>query len=93
MVISLFPFYAGASKILNQKKNFFNHCTSHSLGLEMWGCVGGADEKREVWGLVLAQASVPKYHNLGDLQTTEMDLSQLCSLQVKVQDASRVRLW
>ena len=44
VVISLFPFYAGASKILN-------HWTSHSLGLEIWGCVGGADEKREVWGL------------------------------------------
>lgn len=86
VVISLFPFYAGASKILN-------HWTSHSLGLEIWGCVGGADEKREVWGLVLAQASVPKYHNLGDSQTTQLDFSQLYSLEVQDQGASNVRLW
>ena len=85
VVISLFPFYAGASKILN-------HWTSHSLGLATWGCVGGADEKREVWSLVLAHAYVPKYHNLGDSQTTQMDFSQLCSLEVQDQGASRIML-
>lgn len=52
----------------------------------------GLMRKRSL-GSYLSSGFCTKYHNLGDSQTTQLDFSQLYSLEVQDQGASSVRLW